>query len=463
MKKLLCILLVPLLFFGSAKPVSANSAQRYWESVDRAGVVITDGDFPIVVEHELLTFDLQEFPQPYYYDETEFLAYTGKVTAQYTFYNPSALSVTAKLLFPFGSEPWYGVSSDADAQKYDILINGVPVEKKIRHTCSYGQFNLEEDLPLVLDGFAEDPFYNPDLTVTAYKFTVSGLDSQTYKAAVVGLDIPKGMGNQRFYLPGQRGAHRQNNDSLRIIASIKNGDGFYLYVFGEPLATMPTFKFYQDGGAEDREQIAGTATLTHTETLTFQEFAFENRSEESGVSEIDWYNATVTDINWSTDAQCPVICRPSHSSNFSDGFMRWYEYEITVAPGQKIVNTVTAPIYPSIDTTYHPTVYGYSYLLSPASTWKSFDNLDVVINTPFYMTHCTLNGFQKTDTGYKASFDGLPNGELYFEMSTSENPEQPKSGFNWGWLILLAAPFILIAEAFEAIGEFFTNLFQNLF
>ena len=47
-------------------------------------------------------------------------------------------------------------------------------------------------------------------------------------------------------------------------------------------------------------------------------------------------------------------------------------------------------------------------------------------------------------------------------VATAENPE-PERGFNWGWLILLIYPFVLIAEAFEAIGEFFTNLFQGLF
>ena len=466
MKRLSAVLLVLLLLIGSAKSVSAHSAQSYWEGVDRTGAIITDGDCPIIVQHELLTFDLQEFPQPHYSDEAAFLAYTGKVTAQYTFHNPSDMTVTAKLLFPFGPEPWYGSASDADAQKYNILINDVPVEKKIRHTLSYNDFNLDTDLPLVSDDFAEDPFYSPDLTVTVYRFAVSNLDSQTYKAAVVGFDVPKGIENRRFYLPAQRGAQLQDNGAMRVIASVKNAHIFSLYVFGEPLeplSSMPNFKFYQDGGAENSRRINGTATLSETETMTFKEFALENWNAESGISEIDWYNATVTDLNNSARTEHPVVYRTNHANSFSNGFMRWYEYEITLAPGEQIINTVTAPIYPSIDTTYDPDVYGYNYLLSPASTWKSFGTLDVVINTPYYMTHSTLNGFTKTATGYKAHFDGLPNGELYFEMSASENPERQNNGFNWAWLILLAAPLVLIAEVFEAIGEFFTNLFQNLF
>ena len=49
-----------------AVPVFANSAQSYWAGVDQSGAIIVDGDSPIIVEKELLTFDLQEFPKNYY-------------------------------------------------------------------------------------------------------------------------------------------------------------------------------------------------------------------------------------------------------------------------------------------------------------------------------------------------------------------------------------------------------------
>lgn len=461
MKRLTAILLVLLLLFGGAKPVSANSAQTYWEGVDRAGAIITDGDSPIVVEHELLTFDLQEFPQSHYNSEEAFLAYPGKVTARYTFHNPSDMTVTAKLLFPFGTVSWYGADAGTDIGKYDILIDGQPIEKTVRHTLSdNGQFFLSQDLALLSDDLAEDDFYSPDMTVTAYKFSVSGVDTSTYKSAAVAFDVPAGLGNRRFYLSDCRGSQRQDDGDMRVAIYIE--ESFYIYVIGQPLATMPEFKFYQNGAVRDSERISGTASYVESYTMTFQEFITEDWSEETGVSETDWYNAKLADLkNGHRSEEYPVVFR-NHYGDFSQNLMRWYEYEITLEPGQRIVNTVTAPIYPSIDLAYNPDVYGYSYLLSPATTWQSFGELEIVINTPFYITHSTLSGFEKTETGYKADFDGLPNGELYFELSTAENPE-PERGFNWGWLILLIYPFVLIAEAFEAIGEFFTNLFQGLF
>ena len=109
----------------------------------------------------------------------------------------------------------------------------------------------------------------------------------------------------------------------------------------------------------------------------------------------------------------------------SPTFMRWYEYEITLAPGERIVNTVTAPIYPAIDLEYEPDVYEYTYLLSPATTWRQFGELKIVINTPYFVTESTLDSFEKTANGYELTRNGLPDGELIFSLSESDAPTKP--------------------------------------
>jgi len=459
MKRLTAFLLVLLLLVSSTPSVSANSAQSYWEGVDRTGAITTSGESPIVVEHELLTFDVQEFPKNYYQDEAEFLAYTGKVTAQYTFYNPSELTVSAKLLFPFGREPWYGADAGTDTGKYDILIDGQPVEKKIRHTLSdNGQFTLEQDLSLITDGFAQDPFFSPEMTVTGYKFSVSGVDTQTYKAATVAFDVPEGLGSRRYYLPECRGSQRQDDGDMRVI--IHANESFYIYVIGEPLALMPEFKFYQNGAARDSERISGTATFVDSQTMTLQEFLSQDWSEETGVSETDWYNAKLAGLkNGHHSKNYPVLFRNSYG-DFTQDLMRWYEYEIILAPNQRIVNSVTAPIYPSIDLDYDPDIYGYTYLLSPAKTWKSFGQLDIVVNTPYYITESSLEGFQKTDTGYKLSLDGLPDSELTFTLSEAEDPEPPKTNIFYGFLYGIAFFFSMIGYLFQSLFDGIANLFQ---
>ncbi|MBQ3000737.1 MAG: hypothetical protein IJD63_03205, partial [Oscillospiraceae bacterium] len=122
--------------------------------------------------------------------------------------------------------------------------------------------------------------------------------------------------------------------------------------------------------------------------------------------------------------------------------------------------TVTAPIYPSIDTDYDPDIYGYTYLLSPAKTWKSFGTLDIVVNTPYYITESSLEGFEKTDTGYTLTLEGLPDGELTFTLSTSEDPEPPKTNIFYGFLYVIAFFFSGIVYLFESLFAGIVNLFS---
>ena len=86
------VLLILLLAGVCIQPAYANSAQRHWRGTDGTGAVVTGEDCPIVVDKELLTFDVQEFPEQYYPDTDSFLAYTGNVTAEYIFRPPTMRS-----------------------------------------------------------------------------------------------------------------------------------------------------------------------------------------------------------------------------------------------------------------------------------------------------------------------------------------------------------------------------------
>ena len=123
--------------------------------------------------------------------------------------------------------------------------------------------------------------------------------------------------------------------------------------------------------------------------------------------------------------------------------MRWYEYELEFAPGETLVNRVEAPIYPEIDMGYTPALHTYTYLLSPASTWKSFGSLDVIINTPFYVIGG--EGFTETENGYAKSFDGLPEGELVFSLASSPEVEGPSPFGGLGYFLAMFGVPILIA------------------
>ena len=53
------VLLLSSVFIQSTH---ANSAQRHWSGTDSTGALVKDKNCPLVVDKELLTFDVQEFP-----------------------------------------------------------------------------------------------------------------------------------------------------------------------------------------------------------------------------------------------------------------------------------------------------------------------------------------------------------------------------------------------------------------
>ena len=475
MKKIVAtILAVLMLATVLVVHVSANSAQTYWRGVDSTGAVVVDGNCPIEVTKEVLTFDISEFPANYYREMEEYLAYMGKVTAEYTFYNPTDLTVTATLAFPFGTQPDYANIYDdesqsyitnVDTEKYDITVNGESIEKKIRYTLkSNMQFELSKDLPKLNNSYISDAFYSPTMTVTKYTYIVGGankeglIDKETYNAANVAFDWDGGDGKSKIYFPEQSGFHTQKDGDGRFGMWADNGDIFSVYVIGQPLSTPFVMKCYQDGGVEDEEEIDGIVSLTNAATMTLEELALENWKEETGVSKVDWYNAVVAAFNEGSKGNPTYnyIYPDSNGLNmsaerFMNSLMRWYQYEITIEPKSSITNTVTAPIYPEINGRYEPSIYTYTYLLSPASTWASFGELEVVINTPFYITENSLEGFSKTDTGYTLKRNGLPEGELEFVLCSSENPIRPISPyFDMVWIIIGAICVVVISGAIVA-------------
>lgn len=443
-KRMLSILLCAVLLTAlCAVSASANSAQKHWKGTTALGAVVRDEECPLQVEHERLVFDISQFPQSHYSAEDDFLSYSGGVTAEYTFVNPSDYSVTATLLFPFGKMPdyspwrWEDQSvENPDTQRYGVTVNGQTVETKLRHSfCRYyDDFEVENDLNLLFDQYRPDGFYSPDLPMTEYTYTVTGA-SESEAALTFTSRLFSDETRTRLFSPETCGMNGNTETGINVEVYPREDHTFRLYVMGEPLPEDPVWHAMWRGEASHPQEPSYTLT---TREMTFEEFALLNYPEGSPVTKIDWYNAMLENFK-SADSAGGVISAFDFSLDLSGSLLRWYEYELTVGPGETVQNAVTAPLYPDIDGDYEPPVYEYTYLLSPAKTWAAFGSLDIFINTPYFITESSLKGFEPGGEGYSLSLSGLPEEELTFSLSAEKHPKQ---GTSFGRALLLIKIFI---------------------
>lgn len=410
--------------------VSANSAQTEWEGAAPGGIMVSDSECPLIVENELLTFDIQKFPETFYESLDEYLAYSGKVTAEYTFYNPSDYTVRATLAFPFGKAPDYGYiydydtgesCLDADASLYSITADGQELDKKLRFTFqeSGEAFDLDEELNKLEQGIVKDEFYRPDMPVTKYTYEFKGIDNETYNAAQAMAVIDDWSGRTKYFF-GDTGGYSDLTEHVEVSVWAENGHEFTFYVIGDEAEEMPEWAIYADGTLE--KEIDGVAVEKSAEKFTLEEFAQLICGTAESANSADLYNAVIAMLNQS-EQRCGVIMNDFYEAWLLESLMRWYEYEIVLEPGQRLVNRVEAPIYPAVSGTGESAEYTYTYLLSPASTWKEFGSLDVEIDTPFYLTDSEPGGMEEREGGYSLALESLPEGELVFSLRSSNRPE----------------------------------------
>ncbi|MBQ9467961.1 MAG: hypothetical protein IJU52_03030 [Clostridia bacterium] len=414
-RKALCVISVLVLTLPTCLfTASGNSAQLYWGGTTAAGTAVLEEDCPLEIESELLTFDIPAFPENRYSADSKeaisgYLSQT-RVTAEYTFYNPASYDVTATLAFPFGKTPDYIEAKDVSGEAWGARIDGKPVQTKIRHTFSRSRYTNDDDPKRLLGEYKSDPFFTPDLPVTffSYAYVSEKQDGSDQVEFTVYKD------------PGMRFSCLWNSNDDR---------GDRLTFSGMLYAQSPerTLDFVFFGNApdgivfENLHEGEMRRLPEKTRTTTLRALAFEDYDPAFGVSETDWYNAYVDRL---LENEKSDFCRYDVMHLLTYDLMTWYVYEMTVPAGGRVKNAVTAPLFPAIDGEYEPPVYEYSYLLSPAKTWKAFGELKVVVNTPFYMTDSGVGDFLSADGGYTRSFDGLPDGELTFSLSSDRSPRR---------------------------------------
>lgn len=427
------LILVLCILLALAPVVSANSLPSYWEGTDASGLFVTGEQCPIEVVEEMLTFDI---PQLSVSDADQQSGSdssgegTASVTAEYVLHNPTDADVTATLLFPLGDRPLYGSGSSIDLTRFGVRVDGEAVELALRHSFRDGiPFSAERDTAFLREEAAEHEFYSPGLRVTKYTYRLTGAEPLAGNFDTAKLLIDSDPALTKTMVEPARSHAARSNGALVGTALAEDGT-VTVFEIGQPSETPHQWTLGTEGQME----------LVATEEMTFRELALSRRPADSQISELDWYNIMVDSMAVS-EFEGGFFFGSTLGIEY-DSVMPWYCYELTIPAGGTVFNTVTAPLYPAINEAWSPPVYTYRYLLSPAKGWADFGTLDIQINTPYYMTQCVLEGFERTEKGYALRLEGLPDKELEFVLSEDDDPRLPGSGP--GAVIRIAALPVLL-------------------
>ena len=409
-------------------------------------------DSSAIIEKQVITFDLNDFPNVN--DVESINGYGGSVQSEYIIYNPTDEEISLQIAFPLTSLPSYAENgiNNYEMEKYSITVDGKTVNTTTRHVSNYIVDPYNRFMSLVQDEYIDNEFCGPDTTVTKYTF------KQTYSEksyGYVGFDIHESETNKScIYFSDQSWSCEMPGGRTRIFALAGEGECTYeIYVFGNDLNHTPSLKIYESYSVEDTEEIGSNIELVGKENITFSDYVFEDYDPDIGISQIDWFNIAATELSHILENKLGIISFYSIKNGLYGNLVGGLVYEITIGPGQKVTNVIKAPIYPSVETKYDPYTYDYSYNLHYYNAEMYIGNIDVNINTTYYLIEGYQDVYEKTDYGYSISVPlkevlseqvSSTRGGFMFTLCEVENPEENKTELSLVTKILIAVFILLI-------------------
>lgn len=402
--------LLNVFIFTPEGVASANSAWFKYDGVNSVGAIIKGENCPIVVDREDLTFDIYQDDVGSFYEEYE--SPTGRVSAKYTFRNPTDITAKAELIFPFGYAPEhyeYETDKDRDNKKYySVTRDGADIEKRVRNTYKQRridydivQFDLKADTEYLSEDYIETEELKKDTKVYKYVCHAEGGYDTVQRLVVSWIDDIEG---KVFCDFSYCSSDNYRSYETAYVNCDENGDAVFYST--QDISSSLTIKGGRNESIRYNYEAAGEDTIFNVAMSTY--------SEGNGVEEVDWYNAFVARY---------YKCKTFVNTDFkAEDRFRWYDYILEFAPYQTIVNEVVAPLYPHVTRKYTPRVLEYTYLLSPAKTWAGFGEFHLRINTDMYVKNASVGKMQKHKGYYVYSCQGLPDGELTFSICKSPAP-----------------------------------------
>ncbi len=412
-------------------------------------------DAGLIIENQTVSFDLSD---PSVYDsKEEIVDYRGSVTTDYTLYNPTDKPVTLKLGYILNRFPNDTTGeSRIEREKYRILIDGEEITPELRHGIYYAPYSPDDDFSEIIhDELINDEFCSPNMTVTKYTFRQSDVEKDY---AGIGFVVSSNKISGRcLYLGDKVHDARENNNLFSFkIPAVENGETFDIYVFGEELDSVPSWRVYTS--VREDTMASGKIELVSKETLNLYDYLLSYYDPSLGISENDFFNMEAAQISLRIKKDFRYITFEDLKSSFADTAVAGYVYEITIAPGERVHHTITAPVYPTVETAMNPETFYYAYDFYPENAEMFSGKINININTPYYIiSNNDYYSFEKTENGYSLTLSpieqnedgfGTVHGGVFFTLCESENPETKDNDMGPVFVII-----ILIAVFFASMSE----------
>ena len=517
-KIILCALATVVMASGCVSPLA--TALYEWSGRANVGVLVSDADCPVVVEKEVVTYDIPTLPMGKTGEPNS--DYSGSVTTEYALYNPTAEALTLDLLLPVNEIPEYYREWGKENYKeveYSLTVDGEELPYTTCHVAVMGDglVTSADSFGITAETYIEDDFYTPDLKVTVYTYGLGpGMASMDAEGSrYCGFTVPQlGEGTKvAFYGMECYGTYynRDEEEETAIYAAKRystewmNADidmTLRVYFLGEPPAEPPQPRVFLRWNEENnyfRDEIIGGDYLSKdgyaVTEMTLLELADSLYPENSEFSRVDWYNALISKMlcdegenphgvltldqgyrNWSIydfDARWTqekgfysqeMIYRAEEIPDLRDSMVPCYAYSLTIGPGERLNHQIRMPLYPSI-WDEASACYKFLYILSAARGFADHGETEILIRTPYTLQNCSFS-FVPDDDGYKYTATGIPEEELYFELTAprpvNTNKEQKETVLNTDeiqvaepvakqnlkpWLYGAAAVFVICAVA----------------
>ena len=346
----------------------------------------------------------------------------------YAFHNPTEEPITLTLTLPAGQDPVYAENIEYQTGKewfsthrhlYTASANGQPLDLTLRLTGN--------DIPPVAAGQWSIGLFSSETPVTVFTYEIQSLDGRENAQLLV---RPSGMGKSVVMLESSWSNFVIDVNTKQDI-SVSPGQVITLCVFGDSTGFQPNWAFYTD--YTQQETVSGTAKLISAQQMTFPEYAERYFGTASGVCASDYAVVLATQLHRSSTYGYPYVDRSLSEVR------RWFQYELTLDPGETVINTVTLPLYPdALITNMSKEAFICRIDLLSMRLAAPQAGPVLTLNTPHELTDSaaefteTENGYTLDLTEYYKTNLELKLGDSRLEIPPVEEPSaEPENQVHW--------------------------------